>query len=97
MQPPEIQKAILDSDREAFEAYDRELYLKVSAQAADQMKAKGVTITEPDHEAFRKMVLVVWKEFGEKVPAAVPISRRSRRQSNQPAAPALSVTHWPRG
>jgi len=45
----------------------------VSAQAADQMKAKGVTITEPDREAFRKMVPVVWKEFGEKVPAAVPI------------------------
>ena len=71
--PPEIQKAILDSAREAFEDYDRELYLKVSAQAADQMKAKGVTITEPDREAFRKMVPVVWKEFGEKVPAAVPI------------------------
>ena len=68
-----MEKAILDSAREAFEVYDRELYLKVSAQAADQMKAKGVTITEPDREAFRKMVPVVWKEFAEKVPAAVPI------------------------
>ena len=72
-QPAEVQKAILDSAREAFEVYDRELYLKVSAQAADQMKAKGVTITEPDREAFRKMVPVVWKEFAEKVPAAAPI------------------------
>jgi len=43
-QPPDVQKAILDSAREAFEVYDGDLY--VSAQAADQMKAKGVTITE---------------------------------------------------
>ena len=35
------------------EACDRELHLKVRAQAAAQMKAKGVTITEPDREAFR--------------------------------------------
>jgi len=41
-----VQKAILDSAREAFEVYDGDLYVKVSAQAADQMKAKGVTITE---------------------------------------------------
>jgi len=45
-QPSDVQKAILDSAREAFEVYDGDLYVKVSAQAADQMKAKGVTITE---------------------------------------------------
>lgn len=72
-QPADVQKAILDSAREAFEVYDRELYLKVSAQAADQMKAKGVVITEPDREAFRKLVPVVWKEFAEKVPDAGPL------------------------
>jgi tripartite ATP-independent transporter DctP family solute receptor len=72
-QPPDVQKAILDSAREAFEIYDRELYLKVSGQAAAEMKAKGVTITEPDREAFRKLVPVVWREFVEKVPGAGPI------------------------
>ena len=72
-QPAEVQKALLDSAHEAFEVHDRELYLKVSTQAADQMKAKGVTITDPDREAFRKLVPVVWKEFAEKVPDAAPI------------------------
>lgn len=72
-QPADVQKAILDAAHEAFEVYDRELYLKASAQAADQMKAKGVTITEPDREAFKKLVPVVWKEFADKVPDAAPI------------------------
>ena len=39
-----------------------------------------MTITEPDREAFRKMVPVVWKEFAEKVPAA--------------AALTLGPAHW---
>ncbi len=72
-QPAEVQKAILDAAHEAFEVHDRELYVKASTQAADQMKAKGVTITEPDREAFRALVPVVWKEFAEKVPDAAPI------------------------
>jgi tripartite ATP-independent transporter DctP family solute receptor len=72
-QPAQVQKAILDAAHEAFEVYDRELYLKASTQAADQMKAKGVTIFEPDREAFKKLVPVVWKEFAEKVPDAAPI------------------------
>jgi len=72
-QPAAVQKAILDAAHEAFEVYDRELYLKASTQAADQMKAKGVTITEPDREAFKKLVPVVWKEFADKVPDAAPI------------------------
>jgi tripartite ATP-independent transporter DctP family solute receptor len=72
-QPADVQKVILESAREAFEVYDRDLYVKVSAQAADQMKAKGVAITEPDREAFRSLVPVVWKEFAEKVPDAAPI------------------------
>jgi hypothetical protein len=29
--------------------------------------------SEPDREAFRKMVPVVWKEVAEQVPAAAPI------------------------
>jgi TRAP-type transport system periplasmic protein len=72
-QPAEVQKVLLESSHEAFEVYDRELYLKASTQAAEQMKAKGVTITDPDREAFRKLVPVVWKEFVEKVPEAAPI------------------------
>jgi tripartite ATP-independent transporter DctP family solute receptor len=74
-QPAEVQKALLESAHEAFEVYDRELYLKASTQAAEQMKAKGVTITDPDREAFRKLVPVVWKEFVEKVPDASTIVR----------------------
>ena len=72
-QPDAIQKAILDASHEAFEVYDRDLYVKASTQAADQMKAKGVTITEPDREAFKTLVPVVWKEFADKVPDAAPI------------------------
>jgi TRAP-type transport system periplasmic protein len=72
-QPADVQKAILESAREAFEVYDRELYLKASTQAADQMKARGVTITQPDRDAFRKLVPAVWKDFADKVPDAAPI------------------------
>jgi hypothetical protein len=54
----------------------------VSAQAADQMNAKGVTTTELDRDAFRSMVPVVCKKFAERVPAVVPSSRRFRRRSD---------------
>jgi tripartite ATP-independent transporter DctP family solute receptor len=72
-QPADAQKALLDAGREAFEVHDRELYLKASAQATEQMKARGVTVTEPDREAFRRLVPAVWKEFADRVPDAVPI------------------------
>ncbi len=72
-QPADIQKAITDAAREAFEVYDRQLYAKTTADAVEQMKAKGVSITEPDREAFRKMVPTVWKEFTDKVPDAAPV------------------------
>lgn len=72
-QPLDVQNAIAEAAKEAFETYDRELYVKAAAQAIEQMKAKGITITEPDREAFRKLIPVVWKEFAEKVPDAASI------------------------
>jgi TRAP-type transport system periplasmic protein len=72
-QPAEIRAAITEAAREAFEIYDGDLYTKASAQAIDEMKAKGVSISQPDRDAFAKMVPPVWKEFAEKVPDATPI------------------------
>jgi TRAP-type transport system periplasmic protein len=71
-QPSAAQKAIIAAAREAFQTYDRALYVKAAQQAIDQMKAKGVTVTQPDRAAFRKLVPPVWKEFTAKVPAAAP-------------------------
>jgi TRAP-type C4-dicarboxylate transport system substrate-binding protein len=69
----DAQKAIADAAREAFETYDRQLYVKAAADATEQMKAKGVTVSEPNRAAFRELVSPVWKEFAEKVPDAAPI------------------------
>jgi tripartite ATP-independent transporter DctP family solute receptor len=72
-QPAEIRAAITAAAHEAFEIYDADLYTKAAAQAVDEMKAKGVSVSQPDREAFAKLVPPVWKEFAEKVPAAAPI------------------------
>jgi TRAP-type transport system periplasmic protein len=72
-QPAEMRTAIVAAAHEAFEIYDADLYTKAAAQALDEMKAKGVTVSQPDREAFAKLVPPVWKEFAEKVPAAAPI------------------------
>lgn len=72
-QPPEMRAVITAAAHEAFEIYDAELYTKAAAQAIDEMKAKGVSVSQPDRESFAKMVPPVWKEFAEKVPAAAPI------------------------
>jgi len=71
-QPSAAQEAITAAAREAFETYDGQLYLEAAQQSLDEMKAKGVTITEPDRDAFRKLVGPVWKEFTDKVSAAAP-------------------------
>lgn len=71
-QPSAAQEAIEAAAREAFETYDGQLYLQAAQQSLDEMKGKGVTITEPDRAAFRKLVPPVWKEFTDKVPAAAP-------------------------
>lgn len=71
-QPGAAQEAIIGAAREAFQTYDWALYAKAAQQAVDQMKAEGVTVTQPDRTAFRKLVGPVWKEFTTKVPAATP-------------------------
>ncbi len=77
-QPPEMRTAITAAAREAFEIYDAELYTKASAQAVEDMKAKGVVVSDPDREAFAKLVPPIWKEFEDKVPAAAPIIKTIR-------------------
>lgn len=72
-QSADVRADILAAAHEAFEVYDPELFSKAAAQAVDEMKAKGVTITTPDRTAFAKLVPPVWKEFIEKVPEAAPI------------------------
>jgi len=72
-QPADVRDAITAAAHEAFEVYDAELYSKASAQALDEMKSKGVSITDPDRAAFAKLVPPVWKEFTTKVPDAALI------------------------
>jgi tripartite ATP-independent transporter DctP family solute receptor len=69
-QPSAAQEAITAAAREAFETYDGQLYVEAAQQALNEMRTKGVTITEPDRAAFRNLVGPVWKEFTDKVPAA---------------------------
>jgi tripartite ATP-independent transporter DctP family solute receptor len=77
-QPQQIQSAITDAAHEAFEVYDADLYTKAAGAAVDEMKAKGVSVTLPDREAFRTLVSPVWKEFSEKVPDAAPFIKAIR-------------------
>jgi TRAP-type transport system periplasmic protein len=72
-QPAEARATILAAAHEAFEVYDAELYVKASTQAVEDMKAKGVTVTQPDRETFRKAVSPVWKEFVDRVPDAASV------------------------
>jgi tripartite ATP-independent transporter DctP family solute receptor len=72
-QPADAQAALAAAAHEAFEVYDAGLYTKAAAEAVDDMKAKGVSVAQPDRDEFAKMVPPVWKEYAEKVPDAAPI------------------------
>jgi tripartite ATP-independent transporter DctP family solute receptor len=61
--PADIQKAVVQAAQESAKV-EREAYAKSEDVALAQLKAKGVKITTPDPEPFRKASQSVYAKFG---------------------------------
>ncbi|MGH7335460.1 MAG: TRAP transporter substrate-binding protein [Candidatus Rokuibacteriota bacterium] len=61
--PADVQKAVGQAARESA-TVEREAYAKSEEVALAQLKAKGVKITAPDPEPFRKASQAVYTKFG---------------------------------
>jgi len=61
--PPDVQKAIIQAAQESAKV-EREAYAKSEDVALAALKAKGVKITSPDPEPFRKAAQAVYAKFG---------------------------------
>jgi TRAP-type transport system periplasmic protein len=61
--PPDVQKAVVQAAQESAKV-EREAYAKSEDVALAQLKAKGVKITTPDPEPFRKASQAVYANFG---------------------------------
>jgi tripartite ATP-independent transporter DctP family solute receptor len=61
--PPDVQKAVVQAAQESAKV-EREAYAKSEETALAQLKAKGVKITTPDPEPFRKASQAVYAKFG---------------------------------
>ena len=61
--PPDVQKAVVQAAQESAKV-EREAYAKSEEVALSQLKAKGVKITMPDPEPFRKASQFVYAKFG---------------------------------
>ena len=66
--PPDIRKAFDESAKESL-VYQKEVARKMDEEAVAKMKAAGVTITQPDLEAFVKAVRPsVWNQVMGRIP-----------------------------
>ena len=65
---PEQQQIVTDAFKEA-QLYQREELAKIDANIIDEIKAKGVIVTEPNIEAFRELTKDIRNVLSEEVPA----------------------------
>ena len=74
---PKLRDAFLDAAAKASVA-TRVQGLAVISEAMDALKANGVTVVEPDRDAFRKRVLPQTDAFMAKMPDSKPVIERIR-------------------
>ncbi len=70
--PDEHREAFLKAAEEAG-AHERSQALITEANAFEELKKKGLTVSEIDREHFRKALQPVWENFAKKSPTSAPI------------------------
>ncbi len=63
-QPKEFQTALIDTAREAL-TWFADLLVKDNAKMLDQLKGYGMTVVEPDREAFRAAMKKVYDQYDQ--------------------------------
>jgi TRAP-type C4-dicarboxylate transport system substrate-binding protein len=75
--PPEIQKIVLDSAKEAIDIFNKDLYPKFLAEATKKLQASGVKIVEVDSlTPFRNLAKVTWLDVAKRINGGPELVKR---------------------
>ena len=76
--PPPLRDGLLKAIQETAQAQFARA-AQVEQEAIEQLKQKGVTVSDCDREGFRKRVQPLWDRFAQQTPGAKPLLEAVRQ------------------